>query len=42
MYSFGVLLLELLSGTKAIISSDRGLPFVITEWTWALVREGKT
>ena len=42
VYSFGVLLLELLSGRKAIISSDREQPFVITEWAWALVREGKT
>ncbi|GAB4841192.1 Probable LRR receptor-like serine/threonine-protein kinase rkf3 [Ancistrocladus abbreviatus] len=40
VFSFGVVLLELLSGKKAIISVDDGQPSVLTDWAWSLVREG--
>lgn len=42
VYSFGVLLLELLSGKKAIISVNEGQPLLLTDWAWSLVREGKS
>ncbi|CAA6654174.1 unnamed protein product [Spirodela intermedia] len=42
VYSFGVLLLELLSGKKAIISSDGEQTSLVTDWAWSLVREGRT
>ncbi|XP_072954383.1 probable LRR receptor-like serine/threonine-protein kinase RKF3 isoform X1 [Typha angustifolia] len=42
VYSFGVVLLEILSGKKAFISLGEGQSFVITDWAWSLVRQGKT
>ncbi|XP_078441130.1 receptor-like kinase in in flowers 3 [Wolffia australiana] len=41
VYSFGVLLLELLSGRKAINSSGDGDNSLVSDWAWALVREGR-
>lgn len=48
VYSFGVLLLELLSGRKAIMAAvnDNGdqqqPPTLVTDWAWALVKKGRT
>ncbi|KNA19104.1 hypothetical protein SOVF_064650, partial [Spinacia oleracea] len=43
VFSFGVVLLELLSGKKAILS-DAGnpslSPSLVTDWAWSLVRKG--
>ncbi|EXC34646.1 putative LRR receptor-like serine/threonine-protein kinase RKF3 [Morus notabilis] len=41
VYSFGVLLLELLSGKKALLMNDDNQPSLVTDWAWALVREGR-
>lgn len=41
VYSFGVVLLELLSGKKALLMSDDNQPSLVTDWAWALVREGR-
>lgn len=42
VFSFGVVLLELLSGKKAIMSVNdgEGQPSLVTDWAWALVRKG--
>ncbi|PHT38106.1 putative LRR receptor-like serine/threonine-protein kinase RKF3 [Capsicum baccatum] len=40
-YSFGVVLLELLSGNKAIIEFKDRQPNLVTYWAWSLVREGR-
>ncbi|MQM04848.1 hypothetical protein Taro_037648 [Colocasia esculenta] len=42
VYSFGIVLLELLSGKKAIISMEGDQPFLLTDWAWSLVRRGRT
>ena len=39
--SFGVVLLELLSGKKAIMEFKDGQPTLVTDWAWSLVREGR-
>ncbi|XP_057425851.1 probable LRR receptor-like serine/threonine-protein kinase RKF3 [Lotus japonicus] len=41
VFSFGVVLLELLSGKKALQMSDDGQPSALTDWAWSLVRTGK-
>lgn len=41
VYSFGVVLLELLSGKKALIMGDDSQPSLVTDWAWALVRDGR-
>ncbi|KAG9457498.1 hypothetical protein H6P81_002006 [Aristolochia fimbriata] len=41
VYSFGVVLLELLSGKKALTSSSDRQTWLVTDWAWSLVREGK-
>ncbi|KAK7827357.1 putative lrr receptor-like serine/threonine-protein kinase rkf3 [Quercus suber] len=38
---FGVVLLELLSGKKAVISVDSDGASLLTDWAWLLVREGR-
>ncbi|CAI9781145.1 unnamed protein product [Fraxinus pennsylvanica] len=38
---FGVVLLELLSGKKALIAVNDGQPTLITDWAWSLVRNGR-
>ncbi|XP_021734255.1 probable LRR receptor-like serine/threonine-protein kinase RKF3 [Chenopodium quinoa] len=42
VFSFGVVLLELLSGKKAILSvpDGQGQPSLVTDWAWSLVRKG--
>jgi serine/threonine protein kinase len=40
IYSFGVVLLELLSGKRAFISLGEGQSFMLTDWAWSLVRRG--
>ncbi|CAO2832654.1 unnamed protein product [Amaranthus hypochondriacus] len=42
VFSFGVVLLELLSGKKAILSGNdgQGQPLLVTDWAWSLVRKG--
>ena len=42
VFSFGVVLLELLSGKKAILSGndEQGQPLLVTDWAWSLVRKG--
>ena len=41
-YSFGVLLLEIMSGRKALdTSANSGSHYLITDWAWALVKEGR-
>ncbi|XP_058770228.1 probable LRR receptor-like serine/threonine-protein kinase RKF3 [Vicia villosa] len=41
VFSFGVVLLELLSGRKALQTDDDGHPSALTDWAWSLVRTGK-
>jgi serine/threonine protein kinase len=42
VYSFGVLLLEIMSGRKALDTSvDSASQYLIADWAWALVRKGK-
>ncbi|KAI5680352.1 hypothetical protein M9H77_01579 [Catharanthus roseus] len=41
VYSFGVLLLELLSGKKAIMAVNDGQPTLVTDWAWSLVKKGR-
>ncbi|XP_057438836.1 probable LRR receptor-like serine/threonine-protein kinase RKF3 [Lotus japonicus] len=40
VFSFGVVLLELLSGKKALQSNDEGQPTALTDLAWSLVRNG--
>ncbi|TKY62497.1 LRR receptor serine/threonine-protein kinase RKF3 [Spatholobus suberectus] len=40
VFSFGVLLLELLSGKKALQTEDDGQPSALTDFAWSLVRNG--
>lgn len=42
VFSFGVVLLELLSGKKALMVDHEGQPSIVTDWAWSLVREGRT
>ncbi|XP_027366432.1 probable LRR receptor-like serine/threonine-protein kinase RKF3 [Abrus precatorius] len=42
VFSFGVVLLELLSGRKALQMNNDGQPSALTDWAWSLVRTGKT
>ncbi|WCJ21458.1 receptor-like kinase in in flowers 3 [Euphorbia peplus] len=42
VYSFGVLMLELLSGKKALGVSEEGQPSPVTDWAWSLVRKGRS
>ncbi|XVF42047.1 hypothetical protein PTKIN_Ptkin01aG0328800 [Pterospermum kingtungense] len=41
VYGFGVVLLELLSGKKAVISIDDHQTLLLTDWAWSLVEEGR-
>lgn len=41
VYGFGVVLLELLSGKKAVILDNEEQTSLLTDWAWALVREGR-
>eukprot|EP00268_Persea_americana_P030512 TRINITY_DN29524_c1_g1_i1.p1 TRINITY_DN29524_c1_g1~~TRINITY_DN29524_c1_g1_i1.p1 ORF type:complete len:683 (-),score=79.14 TRINITY_DN29524_c1_g1_i1:522-2300(-) len=41
VYSFGVVLLELLSGKKALTSVGESQSWLVTDWAWSLVREGR-
>lgn len=41
VFSFGVVLLELLSGRKALQMNHDGQPSALTDWAWSLVRTGK-
>ncbi|XAR58505.1 Non-specific serine/threonine protein kinase [Bertholletia excelsa] len=42
VYGFGVVLLELLSGKKAIMPAAReGQPWLLTEWAWSLAKDGR-
>ena len=41
VFSFGVVLLELLSGRKALQMSNDGQPSALTDWAWSLVRTNK-
>ncbi|XVE89756.1 hypothetical protein DITRI_Ditri20bG0020500 [Diplodiscus trichospermus] len=41
VYGFGVVLLELLSGKKAVISIDDQHTLLLTDWAWSLVEEGR-
>ncbi|MDV3166623.1 MAG: protein kinase, partial ['Waltheria sp.' little leaf phytoplasma] len=41
VYGFGVVLLELLSGKKAVISFDGPRTLLLTDWAWSLVEEGR-
>lgn len=41
VYNFGVVLLELLSGKKAMISVGSDGASLMTDWAWLLVREGR-
>ncbi|KAG5043455.1 putative LRR receptor-like serine/threonine-protein kinase RKF3 [Glycine max] len=40
VFSFGVVLLELLSGRKALQTDDDGQPAALTDFAWSLVRNG--
>ncbi|XP_043720362.1 probable LRR receptor-like serine/threonine-protein kinase RKF3 [Telopea speciosissima] len=41
VYSYGIVLLELLSGKKAIVSDNDGGTSLVADWAWSLVREGR-
>ncbi|XP_052136399.1 probable receptor-like protein kinase At1g11050 [Oryza glaberrima] len=41
VYSFGVLVLEVMSGRRALDLSDPSGVVLITDWAWALVRAGR-
>ncbi|XP_059654470.1 probable LRR receptor-like serine/threonine-protein kinase RKF3 [Cornus florida] len=41
VFSFGVVLLELLSGKNAVLSVDGGQAQLLTDWAWSQVREGR-
>ncbi|MED6150588.1 putative LRR receptor-like serine/threonine-protein kinase rkf3 [Stylosanthes scabra] len=41
VFSFGVVLLELLSGKKALSIGSDGQPSALTDWAWSLVRTNK-
>ncbi|KAJ9174651.1 hypothetical protein P3X46_013272 [Hevea brasiliensis] len=43
VYSFGIVVLEIMCGRKAIDFSSLGSPqvFLITDWVWSLVKAGK-
>ncbi|KAK9280811.1 hypothetical protein L1049_003700 [Liquidambar formosana] len=41
VFSFGVVLLELLSGKKALIGFNETQTSLVTDWAWSLVREGR-
>ncbi|GFY91979.1 receptor-like kinase in in flowers 3 [Actinidia rufa] len=40
-HGFGVVLLELVSGKKAVLSAVEGKTCLLTDWAWSLVRQGK-
>ncbi|XP_020586286.1 probable LRR receptor-like serine/threonine-protein kinase RKF3 [Phalaenopsis equestris] len=42
VFSYGVVMLELLSGKKAFKSREDGQNWLVSDWAWSLVREGKT
>ncbi|KAK7344464.1 hypothetical protein VNO77_14098 [Canavalia gladiata] len=42
VFSFGVVLLELLSGRKALQTNNDGQPSALTDWAWSLVRTGRS
>ncbi|CAL0320588.1 unnamed protein product [Lupinus luteus] len=41
VFSYGVVLLELLSGMKALRTDNDGQPSALTDWAWSLVRTGR-
>ncbi|PKU63461.1 putative LRR receptor-like serine/threonine-protein kinase RKF3 [Dendrobium catenatum] len=41
VFSYGVVMLELLSGKKAFRTSEDGQNWLVTDWAWSLVREGR-
>ncbi|CAI0395405.1 unnamed protein product [Linum tenue] len=41
VYSYGVVLLELLSGKKALLNEELQQPCLLTDWAWSLVKEGR-
>ncbi|KAL0919318.1 hypothetical protein M5K25_011405 [Dendrobium thyrsiflorum] len=41
VFSYGVVMLELLSGKKPFRTSEDGQNWLLTDWAWSLVREGK-
>ncbi|XP_028789009.1 probable LRR receptor-like serine/threonine-protein kinase RKF3 [Neltuma alba] len=41
VFSYGVVLLELLSGRKALQMDDDGQPSALADWAWSLVRTGR-
>lgn len=42
VYSYGVVLLELLSGKKALVAVSETQTSLVTDWAWSLVRKGRT
>eukprot|EP00249_Psilotum_nudum_P019808 c27429_g1_i1 orf=105-2228(+) len=40
VYSYGIVLLELLTGRKALSYSELEEPLLITDWAWPLVKKG--
>ncbi|XP_022758106.1 probable LRR receptor-like serine/threonine-protein kinase RKF3 [Durio zibethinus] len=41
VYSFGIVLLELLSGKKALAMTDENQPSLVADWAWSLVKSGR-
>lgn len=41
VFSFGVVLLELLSGKRALVSTSESQSWLVTDWAWSLVRKGR-
>ncbi|PKA59343.1 putative LRR receptor-like serine/threonine-protein kinase RKF3 [Apostasia shenzhenica] len=42
VFSYGVVMLELLSGKKALITKEDGQNWLVTDWAWSLVKKGET
>ncbi|XP_043711630.1 probable LRR receptor-like serine/threonine-protein kinase RKF3 [Telopea speciosissima] len=41
VYSYGVVLLELLSGKKALVNAKDGQNSLVADWAWSLVKKGR-
>ncbi|PSS24901.1 LRR receptor-like serine/threonine-protein kinase [Actinidia chinensis var. chinensis] len=41
VYSFGIVLLEILSGKQAVLAVENGKHLLLTDWAWSLVQKGQ-
>ncbi|GFY91980.1 receptor-like kinase in in flowers 3 [Actinidia rufa] len=42
VYSFGTVLLEILSGKQAVFAVENGKHLLLTDWAWSLVQKGQS